>query len=64
MQFGPTSAISELSARSRSSFSRRIPSSSEVSENPDVKNPIEPTWFATQSFKIRGAIWRGTALTA
>src|ERR1019366_9039525 len=40
MQLGPTSAISELIAISRSSASRRIPSSSDVSENPDVKNPI------------------------
>ncbi len=64
MQLGPTSAMSEAIAISRSWRSSRIPSSSVVSENPEVKKPIEPTLLSTQSFRMRGATWRGTALTA
>ena len=64
MQFGPTSAISDSAAVARSSRSSLTPSSSPVSEKPEVKNPMPLTPAATQSLRMRDAIWRGTALMA
>jgi len=60
MQFGPTSAMSEADASAFKSASSLMPSSSVVSENPEVKNPMPRTWLSMQSFRMRGATCRGT----